>query len=143
MSDEIHDALLRRALGFDCEETVDEYGFSEGEEVLVKRKVTKKYVPPDISAAKLLLEEKPLGEYSDEELAREKERLLKSEENPTISQTRFLLETLEAAPEFLDTFDEELFREIVDKIIVESNERLRFLLINGLELTEDIERTVR
>lgn len=61
MSDEIHDALLRRALGFDCEETVDEYGFSEGEEVLVKRKVTKKYVPPDISAAKLLLEEKPLG----------------------------------------------------------------------------------
>ena len=47
------------------------------------------------------------------------------------------------APEFLDTFDEELFREIVDKIIVESNERLRFRLINGLELTEDIERTVR
>ena len=77
MSDEIHDALLRRALGFDCEETVDEYGFSEGEEVLVKRKVTKKYVPPDISAAKLLLEEKPLGEYSDEELARLIFRLLK------------------------------------------------------------------
>ena len=73
----------------------------------------------------------------------EKERLLESEENPTIAQTRVLLETLEAAPEFLDTFDEELFREIVDKIIVESNERLRFRLINGLELTEDIERTVR
>ena len=68
---------------------------------------------------------------------------MKSEENPTISQTRFLLETLEAAPEFLDTFDEELFREIVDKIVVESNERLRFRLITGLELTEDIERTVR
>ena len=73
----------------------------------------------------------------------EKERLLESEDNPTISQTRGLLETLEAAPEFLDTFDEELFREIVDKIIVESNECLRFRLINGLELTEDIERTVR
>ena len=73
----------------------------------------------------------------------EKERLLESEDNPTISQTRVLLETLEAAPEFLDTFDEELFREIVDKIIVESNECLRFRLINGLELTEDIERTVR
>ena len=75
MSDEIHDALLRRALGFDCEETVDEYGFSEGEEVLVKRKVTKKYVPPDISAAKLLLEERPLGEYFIGELAREKKRV--------------------------------------------------------------------
>lgn len=73
----------------------------------------------------------------------EKERLLESEENTTISQTRVLLETLEVAPEFLDTFDEELFREIVDKIIVESNECLRFRLINGLELTEDIERTVR
>ena len=42
----------------------------------------------------------------------EKERLLESEENTTISQTRVLLETLEVAPEFLDTFDEELFREI-------------------------------
>lgn len=73
----------------------------------------------------------------------EKERLLESEENTTISQTRVLLETLEVAPEFLDTLDEELFREIVDKIIVESNECLRFRLINGLELTEDIERTVR
>ena len=73
----------------------------------------------------------------------EKEQLLESEENPTIHQTRVLLETLEAAPEFLDTFNEELFREIVDKIIVESNERLRFRLINGLELTENIERTVR
>ena len=68
---------------------------------------------------------------------------MESEENTTISQTRVLLETLEVAPEFLDTLDEELFREIVDKIIVESNECLRFRLINGLELTEDIERTVR
>lgn len=83
MSDEIRDALLRRALGFESEETVDEYGISEGEAVLMKRKVTKKFVPPDIAAAKLLLEERPLSEYSDEELERERERLLrllKSEE---------------------------------------------------------------
>ena len=73
----------------------------------------------------------------------EKERLLESEENQTIRQTQLLLETLESGPEFLDTFDEELFRELVDKIIVESNERLRFRLINGLELTESIERSVR
>ena len=45
--------------------------------------------------------------------------------------------------DFLDTFDEELFRELVEKIIVESNNRLRFRLINGLELTESIERSVR
>ena len=32
---------------------------------------------------------------------------------------------------------------LVDKIIVDSNERLRFRLKNGLELTEQIERTKR
>lgn len=73
----------------------------------------------------------------------EKERLLESEENQTIRQTQLLLETLESSPDFLDTFDEELFRELVEEIIVESNERLRFRLINGLELTESIERSVR
>ena len=51
--------------------------------------------------------------------------------------------SLEGGPDFLDAFDGELFRELVDKIIVESNDRLRFRLVNGLELTEPIERTVR
>ena len=50
---------------------------------------------------------------------------------------------LEAGPDFLDAFDGELFRELVDKIIVESNDRLRFRLVNSLELTEPIERTMR
>lgn len=78
MSEEIREALLRRALGYETDEVVEEYGFSEGEAVLVRRKVTKKIVPPDVTAAKMLLEsEKPLRAYSDEELAREKERLLK------------------------------------------------------------------
>ena len=57
--------------------------------------------------------------------------------------TKELLDILDDAPEFLDAFDGELFGELVGKIIVESNERLRFRLINGLELTENIERTVR
>ena len=50
---------------------------------MTKRKVTTKNVPPDISAAKLLLELEEEGEkkydlsfLSDEELRREKERLL-------------------------------------------------------------------
>ena len=50
---------------------------------------------------------------------------------------------METGPEFLEAFDEELFSELVAKIIVENNECLRFRLINGLELTEPIERTVR
>ena len=73
----------------------------------------------------------------------EKERFLKAEEDQTIQQTQELIETLEAGPDFLDAFDGELFRELVDKIIVESNDRLRFRLVNGLELTEPIERTMR
>ena len=73
----------------------------------------------------------------------EKERFLEAEEDQTIQRTQELIETLEAGPDFLDVFDGELFRELVDKIIVESNERLRFRLVNGLELTEPIERTVR
>ena len=73
----------------------------------------------------------------------EKERFLKAEEDQTIQRTQELIEALEAGPDFLDAFDGELFREPVDKIIVGSNDRLRFRLVNGLELTEPIERTVR
>ena len=73
----------------------------------------------------------------------EKERFLEAEEDQTIQLTQELIEALEAGPDFLDAFNGELFRELVDKIIVESNDRLRFQLVNGLELTEPIERTVR
>ena len=73
----------------------------------------------------------------------EKERLLNAEGDDTITQTQVLMEIIEAGPDFLEEFDGELFGELVEKIIVESNERLRFRLKNGLELAESIERTVR
>lgn len=77
-------ALFRRAVGYDTTEVVEEFAETEeGEQRLTKRKVTTKNVPPDISAAKLLLELEEEGEkkydlsfLSDEELQREKERLL-------------------------------------------------------------------
>ncbi len=72
-----------------------------------------------------------------------KEHLLVADSDSTIAQTQELTDILEAGPDFLDTFDAELFGELVDKIIVDSNEQLRFCLKNGLELTETIERTVR
>lgn len=77
------------------------------------------------------------------DLKLEKERLLEAEEDQSIRQTQALLDILDAGPEILDSFDGELFGDLIDKIIVESNERLRFRLINGLELSENIERTVR
>ncbi|MDE7244799.1 MAG: zinc ribbon domain-containing protein, partial [Oscillospiraceae bacterium] len=73
----------------------------------------------------------------------EKERLLNAEGDETIIQTQELMAVIEAGPDFLDEFDAELFGELIDKVIVESNERLRFRLKNGLELAERIERTVR
>ena len=43
----------------------------------------------------------------------------------------------------LEAFDEELFCELIDRIILQSNTKIRFRLKNGLELPESIERTVR
>lgn len=74
---------------------------------------------------------------------REKRRLRNAEGDNTIVQTQELTEIVDAGPDFLESFDEELFGELVEKIIVESNDRLRFRLRNGLELAETIERTVR
>lgn len=72
-----------------------------------------------------------------------KERLLDSDGDDAISQTQELLEILADGPDFLDNFDEDLFGAMVEKIIVDSNERVRFRLKNGLELPETIARTVR
>lgn len=83
----IKSALIKRATGFVAEETVSEYSFGDGIETLVKRKVTKKDVPPDMTAIKMLMGESPDEDYSsmtDEELLKEKERLigiLKEDEN--------------------------------------------------------------
>lgn len=74
---------------------------------------------------------------------REKERLLDADGDTTIQDTREILDTLENGPDFLDHFDAELFGELIEKIIVESNVRIRFRLKNGLELPETIERMVR
>ena len=73
----------------------------------------------------------------------QKEKLLEEEDDDTIEQTRILLGIVADGPECLDEFDEELFCELIDKIVVESNTRIRFRLKNGLELPESIERTVR
>ena len=74
-------------------------------------------------------------------LKQEKARLLDTDSDDLVDRTRDLMDTLEDGPDFLDSFDAELFDALVDKIIVDSNERLRFRLKNGLELTEQIERT--
>ena len=75
----IEDALIKKAVGYLAEEITEEYSEGEGETKLVKRKVVKKYVPPDMSAIKILLDgdkEKTLAELSDQELEQEKQRII-------------------------------------------------------------------
>ena len=73
----IKKALLKCAVGFDTSEIVEEYTVNEGELKLVKRKVTKRDVPPDIKAVKMLLDgEADASQMSDEELEERREKLI-------------------------------------------------------------------
>lgn len=74
---------------------------------------------------------------------RSKEILLKTGDDDLIEKTEMLVEVLEDGPAYLDAFDERLFCELIDKIIVRSNTEIRFRLMNGLELTETLERRMR
>ncbi|MBQ3077800.1 MAG: recombinase family protein [Clostridia bacterium] len=73
----------------------------------------------------------------------EKRKLLATARDDTVEKTETLLELLESLPDFLPDFDREVFADLVDHITVVNNTELRFRLINGLELTESIERTTR
>lgn len=72
-----------------------------------------------------------------------KSRILNQDGDDTIPGTQELLTILKRGPETLHDFDGELFGQLIDKVIIESNTSLRFRLRNGLELRESIERTVR
>ena len=47
-----------------------------------------------------------------------------------------LLDVLESGPDWLDDFDEQLFSDMIEKIVVVDNEKLCFRLLNELEVTE-------
>ena len=83
MDEKIADAVRRVALGFRIEEVTEEYGVEDGELKLVKRKETRKDVPPDLKAVKILIEDTDYSALSVDELEREKIRLLKRLEEET------------------------------------------------------------
>lgn len=64
-------------------------------------------------------------------------------EDRQIHDTERMMEYLEDGPEWLDEVPAELFGELIERIIIISPERLKFRLLNGMELAENIERTVR
>ena len=76
-------ALIKKAVGYNDKEIIEEYQYDEQEMKLIKKKVTTKYIPPDLSASKLLLDYfkvEPSVQYenmTDSELDAEAERLYK------------------------------------------------------------------
>ena len=77
--EKIGEALLKVALGYQLAEVTEEYAETDGTLKLVKRKKTKKDVPPDLKAVQLLLANEDgvgFGDLSDEALEAEKARLL-------------------------------------------------------------------
>ncbi|MBR2052833.1 MAG: hypothetical protein IJ959_01620 [Clostridia bacterium] len=82
---EIEKALIKKAVGFQVEEVIEEFSIDEnGNQVLTKRKKTTKNIPPDVSAIKILLayyDEKTFDELNamtDEELRQQRDLLLHS-----------------------------------------------------------------
>lgn len=78
--DRLMDMLYKKAVGYVTQEVVEEFGGDSGE--LIKRKVTCKPIPPDVSALKTYLElvkaENEFANLSDEQLEIERVRLIKS-----------------------------------------------------------------
>jgi len=78
------------------------------------------------------------------ELRKLRRRILEAAgEDQQIQKTKRMLEYLEDGPEWLDEITADLFVELIEQIIITSPEQVKFRLLNGLELSENIERVVR
>lgn len=71
----INKAIEKLASGYSVTEVTKEYADRDGELVLVKKKETKKFVPPDMKAISYLLGGERAEEKTEEELLAEKEEL--------------------------------------------------------------------
>jgi len=81
---DLRQALVKKAVGYVAEESVDELIADPNtqEMKIVRRKITKKHIPPDLNAAKLLYEmtgDKTFDflDMSDEDLLEEQKKLKK------------------------------------------------------------------
>ena len=81
-NDKLTKTLLKKAMGYSVDEIVEEYVNDENELKLIKKKITKKHIPPDINAVKTLLENindsnlEKIKNMSDQELQSLREKLL-------------------------------------------------------------------
>ena len=68
-------AAVKKAVGYTVTEITEEYAVQDGAEILVKKKICVKDVPPDINALKWLLGEKEEVTLSREDIERERKEL--------------------------------------------------------------------
>lgn len=98
--EKIGEALLKVALGYQLAEVTEEYAETDGALKLVKRKKTKKDVPPDLKAVQMLLSGKD-GEgyagWTDEQLEAEKARLLAQLKEKTATAETAAVKTVKKA----------------------------------------------
>lgn len=73
----VKEALKKCAVGFGTSEVVEEFAVEDGELKLVKRKVTRRDIPPDIKAVRMLLDDDDVSSMSDEQLESERQRLIR------------------------------------------------------------------
>ena len=79
--DDVLDAVYKRACGYAAREIVEEFAVVDGNLELVKRRVTVKDVPPDMTAAKMVFDSGDVSSLTDEQLEAERVRLLRELEN--------------------------------------------------------------
>lgn len=64
--EDLIDALKIKAFGYQTKEIIEEYALDDNEnERLIKKKVTQKNIPPDITAVKVLLELEQMQNQTD------------------------------------------------------------------------------
>lgn len=73
----VKDALKKCAVGLSASEVVEEFAVEDGELKLIKKKVTRRDIPPDIKAVKMLMESEDTSAATDGELIAEREKLIK------------------------------------------------------------------
>lgn len=78
------------------------------------------------------------------QLRAERRRLLKNDDIEDVIDTlRQTADAVRHGPERLEVFDEALFHDLVEQIIVESQTCVRFRLDGGIELTEQLREATR
>ena len=81
-SDDVRQVLIKKALGYEAKEIVEEYSLVDNDLKLVKKKVNTKVYPPDLDAIEMALNSQPSDEvydkYTDEELLAERDKLVQA-----------------------------------------------------------------